>query len=229
VRRGQFEKGISEASAMMNQLGRLFSDWKPTLHQGEGPLVVFIHGLYATAGVFGPLRAEVERELRATTFSFSYGLGPGIVELSERVASHVREISRKPGHRDGLYLVGHSLGGLVATYAAHYGPLRGQVRGVVTLAAPFAGSARAFLVPGQAGRDIEPTHPLLAQLCKMPSTGLSCPQLTIVAEDDAMIEPGAFPSFGEHLSLRSVGHNGVLFDRRAQELVVSKLRAWMHR
>jgi triacylglycerol lipase len=213
---------------MFAQLGLLLTDLKPTLHRGRGPLVLLLHGLYATAGVFGPLRKELESELGVSTFSFTYGFGPGIVELAERVQSHVEDLQSKLGPSSAeLYLVGHSLGGLIATYVAHHSSLRARVRGVIALAAPYAGSAQAFLVPGQAGRDIQPGHPLLRLISQVPPGGPACPQLTLVGEDDHLILPGALPAFGEHISLRGAGHNGLLLDPRASQLVLEKLREWM--
>jgi triacylglycerol lipase len=228
MKRGRLERSLSEASAVVSQLGLLLSDWKPTLRGGAGPLVILIHGLYATAGVLRPLRARLEQELGAKTFSFSYGFGPGIVELSERLVAYTRALEAElAGGSTDVFLVGHSLGGLVATYAAHRGPLRGRVRGVVTLAAPFRGSRRAWLVPGQAARDIDPENPLLEQLRRTPPDGPGCVQLSVVAEDDALIVRGAVPEYGEHASLDLVGHNGILLDPRTLTLVTQALRAWL--
>jgi triacylglycerol lipase len=227
LRRGRLEQRVNEAGAMVSQLGLLFSDWKPSLRGGSGPLVVLIHGLYATAGVLRPIRNKVEQEFGARTFSFSYGFGPGIVELATRLEVYLRGLDDGAPLSRGLFLVGHSVGGLVATYAAQLGPLRGRVRGVVTLAAPFGGSQRAWLVPGQAGRDIEPDHPLLAQLRAVPPGGPGCPQLCVVAEEDTLIVPGALPEYGEHAALDRVGHNGILFDVRTANLVSRTFRAWL--
>jgi triacylglycerol lipase len=232
MKRNGLARSLAEAEAMFGQLGFLLSDLRPTLHASRDPggqaWVILLHGVYATAGVWRPLRADLESQLGLTTFSFTYGFGPGIVELSERLMSHVAEQKKALGEPSrALYLVGHSLGGLVATYAAQLGQLRGQVSGVITLAAPFRGSRRAWLVPGQAGRDIEPGHALLSQLRSGPSEGAPVRQLAIVAEDDRMIEAGSVPEYGAHVLLPRVGHNALLFDARARALVLRQLRAWV--
>lgn len=214
---GRARAGASEALAMLRQARYLLHDLEPTVSGGAGATVVLLHGLYATAGVFRPLREDIERELRFTTASFSYGLGPGVLELSERTAQFVSGLAPS----GLLFLVGHSVGGLVACHAAHFGALRGRVTATVTLAAPFRGSRRSWLAPGAIGRDIEPSSALLRLLAQGPPPGEPIPRhLSITAEDDVLIESNAFPDFGERISLPGVGHNGILFDERGRRKVV---------
>lgn len=227
--RGYLEKRLREAWAMARQVRYLPYDWglRPPHAVGVETIgervsvtpttIVLLHGLYASAGVLRPLRRQLETLAGVETVSFSYGLGPGIVELAERVVGICQ------GAQGRLCLVGHSLGGLVACYAAHHGALRDSVHLTVSLAAPFRGSRRAWLVPGQAGRDIELGSPLLELIRKGPSGGVPCPHLSLTAKDDELIEPGSIPEFGTHLSIRNTGHNGILFDERAISAVVREV------
>lgn len=48
------------------------------------------------------------------------------VELTQRAIRHARELDRKPGQTYEVTVTGHSLGGLLAQYTAHYFNLKGE-------------------------------------------------------------------------------------------------------
>src|SRR5262245_55933279 len=74
-------------------------------------VVVFLHGLFSTAGVLRPLRSAVARR-RVHCAAISYPPGPGIVELADRLRAHLAALPKGAT----VHLVGHSLGGIVARY-----------------------------------------------------------------------------------------------------------------
>lgn len=211
---------LREAAAMARQARYLSYDLASRIHLGSGPSVVLLHGLYASAGVFRPLRQRLQRELDASLFSFSYVPGPGVVELTERIG---RLISRIEAQRP-IHLVGHSLGGLVIRNYARWQDSDPRIAQTISLAAPFLGSRRNWLVPGQAGRDLDPDSPLLRELCAVSPENERVLHTTIVAQDDEMILPGAYPPFGRHVLIERVGHNGILFHDETLRVVVESIR-----
>lgn len=211
---------MREAAAMARQARYLSFDLAPTFRLGSGPVVVLLHGLYASAGVWRPLRRRLQGELDATISSFSYSPGPGIIELAERLA---RQVSAIHGKRP-IHLIGHSLGGLVMRCYARSDACDRRVVQTVSLAAPFLGSKRNFLVPGKAGRDISRHSRLLAELRAASPENERIPHLALVAQHDEMIEKGAYPDFGRHVLVPRVGHNGILFCDDALTLVVDAIR-----
>lgn len=219
--KGRFVSVLREAEAMARQARMLARDLGESHWPGLGSRAVLVHGLYATAGVFRPLRDMLERELDCASSTFSYGLGPGIAELRLRLEAVV---DRAPGGGP-IHLIGHSLGGLVVSDYVQSGRLDPRVVGTITLSAPFRGSRLSGLVPGDAGRDIALDSPVLPALRSGNPRRLQIPQLTIEAGDDGRIEPNAVPDFGEHAVLSGVTHNAILFDRRAWDLIAERLRA----
>lgn len=204
---------------MVRQARMLPLDLGESHWPGTGPRCVLVHGLYATAGVFRPLRQMLESELGITSSTFSYGFGPGITELRVRLEEL---IDRVPG-KAPIHLVGHSLGGLVVSDYVQNGRLDARVVQTVTLCAPFRGTRLNRLVPGAAGADLHVDSPVLPLLRAGNARRRQMPQLTIEAGDDGRIEPRAYPEFGEHRVLPGVTHNAILFDRRAWQLVAERL------
>lgn len=195
---------------MLVQARYLPFDLQETAQFGRGPSVVLVHGLYASAGVWRPLRDRLARELDASTYSFSYVPGPGICELSGRLRSLLRGV-RQEGP---VVLIGHSLGGLVVRHCLARADADPRVAQSISLAAPFLGSRRSHLVPGQAGRDITRGAAILGELRRAPLHRRVVPHLSLVGSDDDLIVPSAFPDYGQTETFEGVGHNGMLFDER---------------
>lgn len=207
-----------EATAMLYQARYLGKDLAEVHHIGTGPHVVLLHGLYATAGVFAPLRARLHLELAASTHSFSYVPGPGVEALTRRLA----ELLGRIDGQGPIHLVGHSLGGLVMRNYVLSEDRDPRVVQTISLASPYLGSRRSWLVPGRAGADITAQSELLRRLRSRDVPGIR--HLSILAGQDAMVIPGGIPSFGEVVTMPAVGHNGVLFHPQVHEQVVERIR-----
>lgn len=214
-------RAVRELDALATQARYLAFDLKETHEPGSGPSCVFIHGLYASAGVFRPLRGALKQSLDCSSHSFSYRPGPGLVELGVRLE---KLISRIQADRE-IVLIGHSLGGLLACDYVSRPDHDDRVCATISLAAPFRGSVRHFLVPGAAGRDVAPGAADLRRLSLGTGRPTSLPHLSLLAAEDEMIEAGAYPSFGEQRLIPRVGHNGILFHPEVRESVVRWVRA----
>ncbi len=210
---------IREGQALLTQARYLAYDWEPSERVGNGPHVVLLHGLYASAGVWRPLRKSLHARMGAHTHSFSYAPGPGVIELSARLARLLKSIE---GARP-IHLVGHSLGGLVQRYCASQGARDERIIQTISLAAPFSGSQNSWLVPGQAGRDIQKNSGILEQLCKNSPQNRAVPHLSLSAEEDVLIHSSPFPEFGAQEQIKRVGHNGILFSDAMMERVVRQI------
>jgi predicted alpha/beta hydrolase family esterase len=128
---------------------------------GRRPPVVLVHGYAGTAAVWDPL----VRQLLAAGFghisrlsynSWSSELPEVLTALGEAAATAVAETGAQ-----GVHLVGHSLGGLLARCAVQSGLLPVHALTVVTIATPHAGSPLARLAPGPCARLLRPRSPLL--------------------------------------------------------------------
>jgi pimeloyl-ACP methyl ester carboxylesterase len=117
-------------------------------------LLLFVHGLMGTEltwrlGARERYGDRLTRDLGFTPVYVRYNSGRHISENGRSLADLLEQLGLAwPVAIDGIALVGHSMGGLVARSACHYGSDRGdrwvrRVRHVVTLGSPHMGAPLA--------------------------------------------------------------------------------------
>jgi triacylglycerol lipase len=203
---------LREAVLMPRDWGLVF----PTLDRDED-VVVLVHGFMATAGVFRPMRAELEGAGLAVA-SFSYAPGRSVASVAKKLAKLVSEIPRTAR----VHVVGHSMGGVVARYYVQHLGGHERVAQTVSLASPFHGTPRArgfsWLV-----RDLHPDSRVLESVRACPPH-VRVPHTSIVAGSDRLIPPHSahFPG-APAIVLPDRGHNTLLFDREVVRIILSSL------
>jgi hypothetical protein len=195
---------------------------EPVLPEAVAPgddVVVFLHGLFATAGVLRPLRAAVARHPSLHTGALTYLPGPGVPALAGRLGDFVSAIPAQAR----LHLVGHSLGGVVARwFALESGDPR--VVQTISLAAPFAGVPGAAWLGVETGRDLAPRSAVLRRIALHPEAG-RIPHQSIIAGADTVIPAPvshALPG-SDVLVMAGLGHNTLLFDAAVARAVVERI------
>ncbi len=176
-------------------------------------VVVFLHGLFASAGVLQPMRAHVGRHRHIHTAATSYAPGPGVVAIAARLASLLDQLPASAR----IHLVGHSLGGIVAR---HHAVTAGDTRIVSTiaLASPFGGIRGIGKLRFGGARDLDEESELLRAIR---SSSVRLPHLSIFAGADGLtkdVAAHAIPN-GDVEIIHDIGHNTVLFDQRAIDAV----------
>lgn len=199
---------------------------EPVVPEGVAPgddVVIFLHGLFATAGVLRPLRAAVARHPSLHTGALTYFPGPGVEALAAKLAELVAAV---PEHAR-LHLVGHSLGGVVSRWFALEAK-DARVVQTISLATPFAGVPRAAWLGIHSTRDLDTASPILRRIRLHPDAA-SVPHLSIIAGADTLVGAPvahALPG-GDVLVMEARGHNALLFDddvARAVELRILSRR-----
>jgi triacylglycerol lipase len=212
-----------EARAMLRMAALLPRDWQRAVPGACGPgddVVVLVHGLLATAGVMRPLRQGIEVLECVHTATFSYPPGLGI----DAIARELGRVLDSLGQEARIHLFGHSMGGLAVRWFVQQVRHDPRIVQTISVAAPFKGARGAFLMPGQAGRDIRAGSELLARLHASASRG-EVPHLTILgAADTAVPVETAFP-IGDRVVIPHCGHNALLFHPAVREAVVARVLA----
>jgi len=182
--------------------------------------VVFLHGLFATAGVLRPIRSAIAKHPGVHTAALSYPPGPGLRPIADRLGEALAQLPQSVR----VHLVGHSLGGIVARYfAQEIGDSR--VVQTISMASPFAGVPRARLLGFEGARDLDPSSPLLRRLTLGHSRAAHIPHLSIIAGSDEMVRAPVIHALpgGDVIVLDGRGHNTLLFDDEVARILVQRV------
>lgn len=188
---------------------------------GVLPPVILIHGLYHNASAWFLYRLRLKRagfgDVRIYAYASFFQSFESIVEGLAQCLLRAAEASPT----GTVFLVGHSLGGLVIRSVCARAALRGRVAGIVTMGTPHRGSRLAGLLAlGRLGRGLKPGGEVLEGVRRLPVC--PGPALSLYSPMDSMVLPlsGSFLEEREKDAgwteecVAPVSHVGLLFDRR---------------
>ncbi|MGD0678220.1 MAG: alpha/beta fold hydrolase [Polyangiaceae bacterium] len=211
----------SERLAFLRQLALVPLDLAqvvPDVRSGDD-VVVLVHGFLATAGVFRPLRARLERETRARVAAFTHTPGAGVRRIAGQLARLVQRLPR--GAR--VTVVGHSLGGVVARWYVQEMGGHAHVARTISLGSPFWG---VDVPPVLVGADLHEQSTLLRRL-RSSAAACQVPHTSIVAADDTVVVGvrTAWLGAGDVVVLAGRGHNALLFDDEVAGIVIDRVKS----
>ena len=166
-------------------------------HDGvSGEPIVMAHGFGGDRSNLLGLAVYLEMAGFCNLVQFEYPRWQPISDSVEKLAELVERVALDVG---GVHLIGHSLGGLISRHYARRVP-RSFVRSLITLGSPY----------------------LYDQV--------SPAEVAIFGDEDPLVPPPITnrlggSAFGRVIVLPGTGHLGVVYHRRALELIESELRA----
>jgi len=194
---------------------------RPGAHSRDD-VVVFVHGLMATAGAFGPMLRHLGSELGIDVHTFTHLPGASLDAIADRTHEG---LSKHPAAKR-VHLVGHSLGGLAVRWYVQERAHDPRVVQTISIASPFLGIDVADLFPDRLREIVLPPNEQLVRIVEEAPRHLGrVPHLSIVAERDQLVRPAArgilpgAPSFVLH----DTGHNGALFHSKVHGAVVREV------
>jgi pimeloyl-ACP methyl ester carboxylesterase len=211
---------------------------EPRSKQARAP-VILLHGLGASSLVLAPLAHYLERELKRPIIRLRLGRRlPLHLGDVRRTAKHVQEEIERLAQTTGFAyvdLVGHSLGGLVATYCLKALDHGRRVRKVITLGTPHRGTPIALLgacVFGAVSRAIWqmiPGSPLLRDLDRRPVPVGS--EIVAIGSDSDRLVPSDYAMPVSDIRVRcpalaGLGHIEFLTSQIAFRTVCAELGGW---
>ena len=210
----------AERVALLREMALMACDLTPVVPDARAgdDVVVLVHGFFASAGVFRPLRSRLERETGARVATFTHAPGVGI----RRIARRLQKVVERVPEDTRITVVGHSLGGVVARFYVQ--EMRGyeRVARTVSMASPFRGvNVPQLLV----GADLHEQSELLRRL-REKAHEVDVPHTSIVAANDTVVAgvETASLGIGDVVVLPRRGHNALLFDEEAAGVVIDRVR-----
>jgi alpha-beta hydrolase superfamily lysophospholipase len=188
----------------------------PRVRPGDD-VVVLVHGLFASAGVWRPLREHLENAGNVRVASFTHAPGVRVHRIARRLGKLIDRIPR--GAR--VTIVGHSIGGVVARYYVQELGGHARVTQTISLASPFGGVEIPKVL---IGADIHANSALLERL-RAGASHCGTPHTSIVGANDTLV--GVAPAmlgFGDVQVLPGRGHNALLYCERVASLVLERVK-----
>jgi pimeloyl-ACP methyl ester carboxylesterase len=212
-----------QAISTLREVARIRADLLPVLPRAIAgdDVVVLVHGFLATAGVFRPLRARLERDAGARVATFSHAPGLGVRRIAQQLADLVDRIP----HGTRIHLVGHSLGGIVVRWYVQEMGGHERVAQTISIATPFGGAKIAQRFRLFVGNDLHAESDVLTRLREGNDEARHVPHMSIAGTEDRMVSPPlcAALASNELVVLEGRGHNQLLFDGEAIDLVVGRV------
>jgi triacylglycerol esterase/lipase EstA (alpha/beta hydrolase family) len=187
--------------------------------------VLLLHGIGCNAAVWTGFRRYLDAQGLGPVYALSYGPPFDAIEtFAPQVAAKIAQIEADTGARQ-VFIVGHSMGGLVArSYIRRYGG--GHVRGLVSIGAPYAGSKHAYLMSGTSVAQMRPGSDYLAALATANECEAGVPMVSLWSWHDSMVTPQESSRLAgrENIVLSGVAHNAMLGDSDVQRRVADEIR-----
>lgn len=215
---------VTETIATLHEVVLMPRDLVPVVPKKldhEDDVVVLVHGIFASAGVWRPMKRALTERTGAKVASFTHAPGAGI----DRIAKSLGKLVARIPSTCRVHLVGHSLGGLVARWYVQEHGGHERVTQTISLGSPFGGTSRAHAFPFLVGRELGRASPLLARL-RSRAHEHPVPHTSVVGHRDIVVVPGesaAFPR-GDVVVLPQCGHNTLLFHADSIARVVERVR-----
>lgn len=179
-------------------------------------LVVFVHGFFASAGVWNPLSDELAaRGVAPRQLHFNYAPA-GSIESHARRLHHA--IARVHPHGP-VCIIAHSLGGLISRWYAQM--LGGRVDALIAMGTPHLGTSRARGWPLNLARELSPGSSALRALASTRHRLANTRVTSIVGGIDVLVDADSASLEGSSvITLPGIGHHGLIYDPAAWSAVV---------
>lgn len=194
-----------------------------------GTPVVLVHGIGDNRSAFAILRRTLRRRGygRITTVNYS-PLTSDVRKAAADLARHVERLCAQTGYEQ-LFLVGHSLGGLIARYYVQCLGGDARVNTLVTLGSPHAGTQLARMAPLPVARQLRPGSELMRELA---GPADCCTRFVAIYSDrDEVVVPNRSARLDHpdltvtRLRVHGVGHLALLVNSTVMHTVAGALSA----
>ena len=192
-----------------------------------GRPVILVHGIGDNRSAFTVLRRTLRRRGFGRIVTVNYSpLTSDVRKAAAALAGHVERVCQQSGYEQ-VFLVGHSLGGIIARYYVQCLDGDARVSTLVTLGSPHAGSQLARMAPLLVGRQLRPNSELMRELAG--PARCSTRFVAIYSDRDEVVVPNSSARL-EHpdltvtaLRVHGVGHLSLLVNSTVAQAIAAAL------
>jgi triacylglycerol lipase len=192
-----------------------------------GRPILLVHGIGDNRSAFSILRRTLRRRGygRITTVNYS-PLTSDVRKAAADLARHVERVCQQTGYEQ-VFVIGHSLGGIIARYYVQCAGGDDRVHTLVTLGSPHAGTHLARLAPLPVCQQLRPHSELMRELAR--PADCSTRFVAIYSDRDEVVLPNRSARL-EHpdlavtrIRVHGVGHLALLVDNTVVHAVAAAL------
>ncbi|VAX16747.1 hypothetical protein MNBD_NITROSPINAE02-1860 [hydrothermal vent metagenome] len=192
----------------------------------DKPVIILIHGYMGQPMHFWLIRLRLKLKKTPNVVTFGYKLAGSEMEpYRQRLREFVLHLQAETSVAKIIF-IGHSFGGILAhDYAREYEDAD-EVRGIITLGAPFRGSRLASMALTPLARSLHPSGPMLGKII---GSRLNAPLISIYSRYDQIVLPytnAEHPFADENIEVDTCGHSGYFFNRKVFGILFEKLSSF---
>jgi pimeloyl-ACP methyl ester carboxylesterase len=192
-----------------------------------GRPVVLVHGIGDNRSAFTLLRRTLRRRGFGRIITVNYSpLTSDVRKAAANLGRHIERVCQQSGYEQ-VFLVGHSLGGIIARYYVQCLAGDSRVSTLVTLGSPHAGTQLARMAPLLVGRQLRPHSELMRELAG--PAQCSTRFVTIYSDRDEVVIPNRSARLDHpdlivsRLQVHGVGHLSLLVNSVVAQAVAAAL------
>ena len=201
------------------QLLSLFIRNNPEKYRNKnGYPILLIPGVYENWRFISPIAKVLFKEGYDVRVIAGLGYNRGTVEaMADVVAEYIQT-----NKIQNAIIVSHSKGGLIGQYLLSFMKSPYEIKGLVSLNAPFTGSRYAYLLPFRSLRIFIPNSKILKYLALNRTVNNKI--ISIYGLFDPHIPTGSNLEGAENVQLPIYGHFRVVNDARVHEAILSSIK-----
>ncbi|MCB1148561.1 MAG: alpha/beta fold hydrolase [Chlamydiia bacterium] len=216
--------------AYMSSKAMLTRDRSPNVvKQDSKVLNVFVHGYLHDKSGWADFERRFEREKLGSILSISLSNSTGDIRKSAEEVNRLVQHILDSGEATEVNFIGHSMGGIVASYLNENIEHGYRVRKVVTLGSPLAGTKTAVVGISEAARQMQQNSAFLKELREKMKANTSTEYYCVAARRDQVVKPYKscllFDDSTRQYVAKDLGHLGLLFNSAVQDWVVRMIRS----
>jgi triacylglycerol lipase len=192
-----------------------------------GRPVVLVHGIGDNRSAFTLLRRTLRRRGFGRIFTVNYSpLTSDVRKAAANLGRHIERVCQQSGYEQ-VFVVGHSLGGIIARYYVQCLAGDCRVSTLVTLGSPHAGTQLARMAPLLVGRQLRPNSDLMRELAGPAECGTRF--VAIYSDRDEVVVPNRSARLDHpdltvtRLQVHGVGHLSLLVNSVVAHAVAAAL------